>query len=192
MKYLIIGLGNVGAEYALTRHNVGFMVLDQLARDQGAVFQTDRLAARATCRYRGRTLQLIKPSTYMNHSGRAVHYWLNRLKLPVEKSLVVVDDVALPFGKLRMRPQGANAGHNGLKSIEESLGTQAYPRLRMGIGHHFTQGQQADYVLSRFEAQEQEALPTPLAQACEMIYAFCTLGIERTMARYNATLPSVA
>ena len=189
MKYLIIGLGNIGSAYALTRHNIGFMALDQLAHDRGISFQADRLAATATCRYRGRTLHLIKPSTYMNNSGRAVHYWLHKLKLPAEKSLVIVDDLALAFGKLRMRPQGAAAGHNGLKSIEASLGTAAYPRLRMGIGHRFAPGQQADYVLGRFDAGEQAALPQPLTQACEMIYAFCTLGIERTMAQWNATPP---
>jgi hypothetical protein len=121
MKYLIVGLGNVGTEYALTRHNMGFMVLDQLAKRQAAIFQPDRLASLATCQYRGRTLYLIKPATYMNHSGRAVGYWLGNLKLPVEQCLVIVDDVALPFGRLRMRPQGATAGHKPtwvLKSIQ--------------------------------------------------------------------------
>jgi len=171
----------------LTRHNIGFMVLDQLAKEQQVTFRTDRLAARATCLYRGRTLQLIKPTTYMNQSGRAVHYWLQRLKLPLDRSLVIVDDLALPLGRLRMRAQGTPAGHNGLKSIEASLGTSAYPRLRIGIGHNFAKGRQSDYVLSPFQAQEREALVTPLAQACAMVYAFCTLGIERAMAQCNAT-----
>ena len=185
MKYLIVGLGNVGNEYAFTRHNVGFMVLDQLARMQKKVFQSDRLATLATCQYRGRTLCLIKPTTYMNHSGRAVGYWLNKLKLPVEQSLVIVDDIALPLGKLRMRPQGTAAGHNGLKSIEASLGTQVYPRLRMGIGDEFSKGRQADYVLAPFTTKEQEALPKLIDQACQAIYAFCTLGVARTMEQYN-------
>jgi len=185
MKYLIVGLGNVGTEYAYTRHNVGFMVLDQLAKVQGIAFQPDRLAALAVCKYRGRTLCLVKPTTYMNHSGRAVGYWLNQLKLPVEQSLVVVDDVALPFGKLRMRAQGAAAGHNGLKSIEASLGTQSYPRLRVGIGNDFPKGRQADYVLAPFTAKELETLSAPIEQACQMIDAFCTLGIARTMEWYN-------
>ena len=185
MKYLIIGLGNIGNEYAATRHNVGFMVLDQLAKAQEAIFQPGRLAARATCQYRGRTLYLIKPTTYMNHSGRAVSYWLAQLKLPVERSLMVVDDIALPLGKLRMRSGGAAAGHNGLKSIEASLGTQAYPRLRMGIGHDFPPGGQADYVLAPFTIKEQEALAAPIHRACQMIHAFCTLGIVRTMEQYN-------
>jgi PTH1 family peptidyl-tRNA hydrolase len=154
MKYLIVGLGNVGTEYVYTRHNVGFMVLDQLAKVQGVTFQLDRLATLAVCKYRGRTLFLVKPTTYMNHSGRAVGYWLNKLKLPITQSLVVVDDVALPFGKSRMRAQGTAAGHNGLKSIEAILGTQTYPRLRMGIGCDFPKGHQADYVLAPFTSTE--------------------------------------
>ncbi len=189
MKYLIVGLGNVGHEYAFTRHNVGFMVLDQLARMQKTVFQPDRLAALATCQYRGRTFCLIKPTTYMNHSGRAVGYWLNKLKLPVEQSLVVVDDVVLPLGKLRMRTQGKAAGHNGLQSIEASVGTQAYPRLRLGIGNDFPKGHQADYVLAPFTAKEQEVLPTLIDQACQAIYVFCTLGIARAMEQYNNSEP---
>jgi PTH1 family peptidyl-tRNA hydrolase len=185
MKYLIVGLGNVGTEYAFTRHNMGFMVLDQLARMQKTVFHSDRLATLATFQYRGRTLCLIKPTTYMNHSGRAVDYWRNKLKLPVEQSLVIVDDIALPLGTLRMRTQGTTAGHNGLKSIEASLGTQAYPRLRMGIGNDFPKGRQADYVLAPFTAKERDTLPTLIDQACQTIYAFCTLGIARTMEQYN-------
>ena len=185
MKYLIVGLGNVGAEYAHTRHNIGFLVLDQLAQAHEATFRAQRLAAVAHYPYRGRQLYLVKPTTYMNHSGKAVRYWLQQLKVPVDHSLVVVDDVALPFGKLRMRPQGSSAGHNGLKSIEALLGTQAYPRLRIGIGDDFPQGHQADYVLAPFTAQEQAALPAPIAQACQMMEAFCTRGIERTMEQYN-------
>ena len=185
MKYLIIGLGNIGAEYAQTRHNIGFMVLDQLAAAQKATFQNNRLAATACCKYHGRTLHLVKPSTYMNHSGRAVRYWLQQLKLPIQKSLIIVDDIALPFGKLRMRAQGASAGHNGLKDIEANLHTKNYPRLRIGIGSNFPPSQQAAYVLEQFSAQEQAILPTPLEQACKMIYTFCTQGIERTMNQYN-------
>jgi peptidyl-tRNA hydrolase, PTH1 family len=185
MKYLIVGLGNVGTEYALTRHNMGFMVLDQLAKRQAAIFQPDRLASLATCQYRGRTLYLIKPATYMNHSGRAVGYWLGKLKLPVEQCLVIVDDVALPFGRLRMRPQGATAGHNGLKSIETNLGTQVYPRLRVGIGNDFFKGRQADYVLAPFTKKELAALLAPVDKACEVVYAFCTLGMVHAMEQYN-------
>src|SRR3569832_575532 len=185
MKYLIVGLGNVGFEYTLTRHNIGFMVLDQLAKIQGAIFNPDRLATLATCQHRGRTLCLIKPTTYMNHSGRAVNYWLHKLKVPLEQSLVVVDDVSLPLGKLRIRPKGTTAGHNGLKSIETHLGTQAYPRLRVGIGNDFRPGRQADYVLDSFTSQEQVFMPAIIDQACAMVHAFCTLGIVRAMERYN-------
>ena len=185
MKYLIIGLGNIGTEYAATRHNVGFRVVEQLGEAMAVTFQPDRLAAVATGKYRGRTLYLVKPSTYMNLSGRAVSYWLNKLKLTPEQCLVVVDDVALPFGKLRLRPQGATAGHNGLKSIEASLATQAYPRLRVGIGNDFPKGRQADYVLAPFTQKEEEALPAVIDQACEIAYGFSTLGIARTMEQYN-------
>ncbi|MEM7382975.1 MAG: aminoacyl-tRNA hydrolase [Bacteroidota bacterium] len=185
MKYLIIGLGNVGEEYGSTRHNVGFQVLNHLAARQGRDFRPSRLALLATFRYRGRTINLAKPTTYMNHSGKAVRYWLDQLSLPTAQSLIVVDDVALPFGKLRMRMQGSSAGHNGLKSVEEHLGTQAYPRLRVGIGRDFAPGQQAAYVLAPFTNQELAALPRHLAQACEMILAFCTVGIGRAMEQYN-------
>ena len=185
MQYLIIGLGNVGEQYDLTRHNVGFKVLDHLIEQQGEHFRPARLALLAAFRYRGRSINLIKPTTYMNHSGKAVRYWLNQLKLPAAHSLVVVDDVALPFGKLRMRMQGSSAGHNGLESVEEYLGTQAYPRLRVGVGRDFAPGQQAAYVLAPFTTQERTALPMHFDQACEMILAFCTVGISRTMTQYN-------
>lgn len=189
-KCLIVGLGNVGEEYTYTRHNVGFMVLDRLAKLQVTNFQVDRLAMLATCSYRGRTLYLLKPTTYMNHSGRAMCYWLQRLKLPIHQSMVVVDDVALPFGKLRMRPKGASAGHNGLKSIEEHLGTQAYPRLRLGIGRQFSKGRQAAYVLAPFSKEELTVLSAPLVQACQMIEAFCISGIVYAMDQYNQAASS--
>ena len=185
MKYLIVGLGNVGTEYTNTRHNIGFVILEHLAQALGASFQPQRHTAIATCKYRGRQLYLAKPTTYMNHSGKAVRYWLNQLKLPTDHSLVVVDDIALPFGKLRIRAQGSSAGHNGLKSIETLLNTQKYPRLRIGIGSNFSQGRQAAYVLDTFTAEEQAALHAPIEQACQMIVAFCTQGIARTMEQYN-------
>ena len=185
MKYLIIGLGNVGAEYDPTRHNVGFKVLDHLVAQQGERFRLGRLALLATVQYRGRSITLVKPTTYMNHSGKAVRYWLDQLRLTAAHSLIVVDDVALPFGKLRMRMQGSSAGHNGLKSVEAHVGTQAYPRLRVGIGRDFGPGQQAAYVLAPFTAQELAALPEHLAQACEMILAFCTVDIDKAMEQYN-------
>ena len=186
MKYLLIGLGNVGPEYAHTRHNVGFLVLDELARQRAAAFRPERLAQLAICQYRGRTLYLLKPTTYMNHSGQAVAHWRQKLQLPAAHSLVVVDDLALPFGQLRLRPQGSAAGHNGLRSIEEHLHTQAYPRLRVGIGNAFPKGRQAAYVLAPFSAQEQAALPPLVAQACQTLQAFCTLGLARTMAQCNS------
>lgn len=185
MKYLLIGLGNIGSEYTLTRHNVGFMVLDHLAQAHGASFEDKRLAAVAHYRHRGRQLYLIKPNTYMNNSGKAVRYWLQHLQVPPERSLVIVDDVALPFGKLRLRPLGSSAGHNGLKSIEALVGSQAYPRLRFGIGQNFPKGRQADYVLANFTAQEQAALPAHIEQVCEVVQHFCNVGIEKTMTQYN-------
>jgi len=186
MKYLIIGLGNVGQEYDLTRHNIGFQVVDQLAEKHQASFQIDRFAFFTSFKYKGRSLYLIKPTTYMNQSGKAAEYWLNKLKIPVENSLTIVDDLALPFGKLRLRAQGSSAGHNGLKSMEMHLSTQGYPRLRFGIGNHFSKGQQADYVLSPFSAQEQESLANPVNQACEIILSCCTIGIHRAMEKYNS------
>jgi PTH1 family peptidyl-tRNA hydrolase len=186
MKYLIIGLGNIGQEYDLTRHNIGFQVLDQLAAEQQVKFQMDRLALITSFSYKGRSLYLIKPTTYMNLSGKAVQYWINKLKIPVENTLTIVDDLALPFGKLRLRSQGSSAGHNGLKNIEIHLQTQAYPRLRFGIGNNFSKGQQANYVLARFQNQELALLATSISQACELIRSFCALGITRTMEYYNA------
>ena len=185
MKYLLTGLGNIGAEYAHTRHNVGFMVLDHLAQAHGVGFEEKRLAAVAHYRHRGRQLYLIKPNTYMNNSGKAVRYWLQHLQVPLERSLVIVDEVALPFSKLRLRPQGSSAGHNGLKSIEALVGSQAYPRLRFGIGQNFPKGRQADYVLAPFTAQEQSGLPTHIEQACEVVQGFYNLGIEQAMTQYN-------
>ncbi|OJW68180.1 MAG: aminoacyl-tRNA hydrolase [Candidatus Amoebophilus sp. 36-38] len=186
MKYLIIGLGNMGPEYDLTRHNIGFQVVDQLAVDHQAKFEVDRLALLASFKYKGRSLYLIKPTTYMNQSGKAAQYWLTKLKIPIENSLTIVDDLALPFGKLRLRAQGSSAGHNGLKSMEMHVATQDYPRLRFGIGNDFSKGQQANYVLAPFSSQEQELLASPINQACEIILSFCTIGINRTMEKYNS------
>lgn len=185
VKYLIIGLGNIGAEYDLTRHNIGFQIVDQLATEHQEKFQIDRLAFVTSFTYKGRSIYLIKPTTYMNNSGKAVHYWLTQLKIPIENSLTIVDDLALPFGKLRLRSQGSSAGHNGLKSLEVHLKTQAYPRLRFGIGNDFHRGQQAAYVLAPFKPQELNLLAAPIGRACEMVLSFCTVGIEKTMGRHN-------
>ncbi|WP_162416139.1 aminoacyl-tRNA hydrolase [Cyclobacterium roseum] len=185
MKYLIVGLGNIGMEYELTRHNVGFLILDRLADKENLSWSSDRLAFTCLFQYKGRQIHLIKPTTYMNLSGKAVNYWMNTLKIPKERVLVVVDDIALPFGKLRLKAKGSSAGHNGLKNIEELTGGQNYARLRFGIGDDFSKGRQIDYVLGRWTPKEIEDLPGPMDQAGEMITSFCTLGLERTMNQYN-------
>ena len=185
MKYLIAGLGNIGAEYELTRHNIGFLVLDQLADQQQADFTASRLADKAEFKYKGRSIHLIKPSTYMNLSGKAIAYWLQALAIPRENLLVILDDVALPFGTLRMRAKGSAAGHNGLKSIEAVLGDQLYARLRFGIGSEYSKGQQVDYVLSNFTQEEFEALPPLMKKTNDMVLSFCTIGAEKTMSLFN-------
>lgn len=185
MKYLIAGLGNIGPEYELTRHNIGFLVLDRIADTHKIDFTTSRLADKAEVRYKGKQLHLIKPNTFMNLSGKAIAYWLQELKIPKENLLVVVDDLALPFGTLRMRTKGSAAGHNGLKNIELLLNGQHYSRLRFGIGDSFSKGQQVDFVLSNFSKSEIAELPAYLDKTAEMIYSFCTIGAERTMNFFN-------
>lgn len=185
MKFLIAGLGNIGAEYELTRHNIGFLVLDQLADQQKIDFASARLADKAEFKHKGRSIHLIKPTTYMNLSGKAVSYWLQALNIPRENLLVIVDDVALPFGTLRMRTKGSAAGHNGLKNIEETLGDQEYARLRFGIGSDYPKGRQIDYVLGNFSKEEFDALPDVMKKANEMILSFCTMGAAKTMSLFN-------
>lgn len=185
MKYLIAGLGNPGPKYELTRHNIGFLTLDRLADVNGVEFKTDRLADVADFKFKGRTLHLIKPNTFMNLSGKAVNYWMQELKISKEQLLVVTDDIALPFGKLRMRAKGSSAGHNGLKNIEELTGGANYPRLRFGVGSDFPKGRQVDYVLSHFPQEELDQLPEIMDRAGEMILSFTTIGIDRTMSQFN-------
>lgn len=185
MKYLIAGLGNIGPEYELTRHNIGFLVADQLADQHKADFSSNRLADKTDFRFKGKSIHLIKPTTFMNLSGKSIAYWMNDLKIPKENLLVIVDDLALPFGSLRLRTKGSSAGHNGLKSIEQSLGGQDYSRLRFGIGNEFGKGQQVDYVLSNFSQEEFDKLPTIIKRANEIILSFCTIGPERTMSLFN-------
>ncbi len=185
MKYLIAGLGNIGPEYELTRHNIGFLALDYLADQKGAGFEVSRLAYTADFKYKGRTIHLIKPTTYMNLSGKSIRYWLDQLQVPVHNLLVVVDDIALPFGKIRIRAKGSSAGHNGLTDIETVLGTTVYPRLRIGIGDNFARGKQVDYVLSRFSNSELDELPFIFNKSSEAILSFTTIGLERTMNFYN-------
>lgn len=184
-NYLIVGLGNIGPEYADTRHNIGFMILDELVKQENTKFITERLAYYAEVSHKGRKLFLIKPTTYMNLSGKAVNYWMQTLKIPLRNVLVLVDDLALPLKKVQMRPQGGNAGHNGLRNIEEVLGTQEYPRLRFGIGNNFAKGQQVKYVLGGFDEDEQPELPALIDKSIEMIKSFTTIGIELTMTRMN-------
>jgi PTH1 family peptidyl-tRNA hydrolase len=185
MKYLIAGLGNIGPEYELTRHNAGFLVLDQLADAHKTDFSTERLGMYAEIRHKGRTLHLMKPTTYMNLSGKAIAYWMQELKITRENLLVVVDEIALPFGSLRLRGKGSSAGHNGLKNIELVLNGQDYARLRVGVGDDYAKGRQVDYVLSNFSKEEFKQLPEVIGRANEMILSFCTAGLERTMSQYN-------
>jgi peptidyl-tRNA hydrolase, PTH1 family len=185
MKYLITGLGNIGPEYELTRHNIGFLILDRMADNHKIDFKTERLADKAELKYKGRQLYLIKPNTFMNLSGKAIAYWLQELKIPKENLLVLVDDIALPFGTLRMRTKGSAAGHNGLKNIELLLQGQDYSRLRFGIGNTFAKGQQVDFVLSNFSKEELKELPVLMDKTAEMVYSFCTIGPERTMNFHN-------
>lgn len=185
MKYLIVGLGNIGAEYAETRHNIGFKVVDALAQAVGVSFQSERYGSVAEMRFKGRTFILLKPSTYMNLSGKAVSYWLKAEKIPLENLFVVVDDIALPFGTIRIRGKGSDGGHNGLKSIAELLGHSDYARLRFGIGGDFPKGFQVDYVLGTWTKEEVLALPERIDTAAEVIKAFGTVGLERTMSGFN-------
>jgi PTH1 family peptidyl-tRNA hydrolase len=186
MKYLIVGLGNIGAEYELTRHNIGFLVLDRLAEKYKTEFNSARYGDTAMFKYKGRSVHLLKPSTYMNLSGKAVNYWLETLKLEKTHLLVVVDDIALPFSSLRMRAKGSDAGHNGMKSIEQLTGGNNYARLRFGIGNDFHAGQQVDYVLSRFVDKEFKLLPEAMDKAVEMTLSFTAIGINRTMSQFNS------
>ncbi len=185
MKYLIVGLGNIGSEYAHTRHNIGFDVLDAFAEKQECLFHSDRLADMATCKVKGRNLILIKPTTYMNLSGKAVKYWMDKEKVPLEKVLVIVDDLALPIDTLRLRAGGKDAGHNGLKSIQELVGSNRYPRLRFGIGNHYSRGQQIDFVLSHWTAEEKPVIRKKIAKSIEIIESFVFAGIQNTMNNFN-------
>ncbi|MDR0830661.1 MAG: aminoacyl-tRNA hydrolase [Prevotellaceae bacterium] len=186
MKFLIVGLGNIGDEYAHTRHNIGFDTLDTFCGVSNVVFDVNkRYGAIAECRLKGHTLVLLKPSTYMNESGKAVRYWLQKENIPVEQLLVIVDDIALPFGSIRLRGKGSDAGHNGLKSIQQMIETQNYARLKFGIGNDFFAGQQVDYVLSRFSDEQQKLLPERFETAIEVIKSFCLEGLERAMNKFN-------
>lgn len=184
-NFLIAGLGNIGDEYARTRHNIGFMILDALAKASNIVFDDARYGAVATMPLRGNRLTLLKPSTYMNLSGNAVRYWMNAKKIQPENLLVVVDDLALPLGKIRIKPSGSEGGHNGLKSITSVLGTQNYARLRFGIGNDFPRGGQVNWVLGEFPEDAKPVLEERIAVACDAIKSFCLAGMEFAMNNFN-------
>jgi PTH1 family peptidyl-tRNA hydrolase len=181
MNYLIVGLGNIGVEYANTRHNMGFMVLDAWAQASNIVFESGRYGYTATISFKGRRFTLLKPSTYMNLSGKAVRYWMNELKIPLENLLVISDDLNIPFGTVRLRKNGSAGGHNGLTNINELLGTQEYARIRMGIGNDFGRGHQVDYVLGELSDEEKELMPELSKKVIEGIKAFATIGPDRAM-----------
>ncbi len=184
MKYLIVGIGNIGQEYANTRHNIGFDTLDAFAEASNVVFEPGRFGDMAKSKFKGRTLLLLKPSTYVNLSGKAVRYWLDKEKIPQENLLVIVDDLALPLASLRLRSKGSDAGHNGLKSIQQLIGVD-YSRLRFGIGNDFAKGQQADFVLGRWNDEEKKPVADSIAVAQEIIKSFVTVGVARTMNQFN-------
>lgn len=185
MHYLIVGLGNIGATYQHTRHNIGFDVLDDLAIDNNLKFTDQRYGAVTEYRVKNRVITLLKPSTYMNLSGHAVRYWMQAEKVPLENVLVIVDDVSLPFGNLRVKPSGSDAGHNGLKHIQETLGTQNYARLRFGIGNDYPKGHQIGYVLGGWSPEQLDTLPERITEAGKIIQSFCLAGIQRTMNDFN-------
>ncbi len=186
MKYLIAGLGNIGDEYAATRHNIGFQAVDHLAGNLEASWKSATLGSVAEAKYKGRTLILLKPNTYMNLSGKSITYWLQKEKIPVENLLVIVDELQLDLGIIRLRGKGTDGGHNGLKDTQEQLGTNAYARLRMGIGRNFTTGGQVNYVLGKWNTEEKKLLPEILEAAGDAIKAFAGIGLKRAMDIVNA------
>ena len=185
MKFLVVGLGNPGIEYDNTRHNIGFNVVDVLAKKHGGTFVLDRAGHRTTIKFKGKTLVLIKPTTYMNLSGKAVNYWLQKEGVSKENLLVITDDLALPFGKIRLKGSGSDGGHNGLKDIQNTLQTTAYARLRFGIGSDFPKGRQSDYVLGKWSEEEQVTLLERIELSVEACEAFCTIGIQLAMSQFN-------
>ncbi|MEM8521196.1 aminoacyl-tRNA hydrolase [Flavobacterium sp. PL12] len=184
-KFLIVGLGNIGAEYTNTRHNIGFKIVDFLARKEGVSFETVKLGALAEYKFKGRTFLLLKPNTYMNLSGKAVQYWMEKEKIALENIFIITDDLNLSFGSIRIRPKGSDGGHNGLKNINLVLNTQNYARFRFGISDEFKKGKQVDYVLGDWDDAEKAALPERLEMASEIIKSFGTAGLENTMTAFN-------
>ncbi len=185
MKYLIVGLGNIGEEYFESRHNIGFQILDSLAKSGDIVFKQKRLAYTCEYKYKSRTFVLIKPTTFVNRSGKAVNYWLNKTKVPIENLLIILDDIALPFGTIRMKSKGGDAGHNGLIDISQNLGHDNYPRLRFGIGNDFSYGGQVNHVLGQWTEEEKKKISERIDTISLAIKSFGTIGIERSMNLYN-------
>lgn len=185
MKFLIVGLGNMGDEYAHTRHNIGFDVVNAFVQKHGGHFRSDRHAYVAGIKWKGKSFTCICPTTYMNLSGKAVKYWLDKEKIELHNTLVIVDEIALPLNKLRLRPGGSDAGHNGLKSLQESLGTKDYPRLRFGIGNNYPKGHQADYVLGKWTKEEEPMVKLKIGKSVEVIESFAAQGIAIAMNQVN-------
>ena len=185
MKYLIVGLGNIGAEYANTRHNIGFKVVDAFAEASTSLFKANKYGDVCEIKHRGRTFVLLKPNTYMNLSGKAVRYWMDQTKVTLENVLVITDDLALPVGKIRIRKKGSDGGHNGLKSINEVLASQDYPRMRFGVGDDFSKGQQVDYVLGEWTSEEANIIEPQVKKAVEAIKAFGTMNLSLVMTNFN-------
>ena len=185
MKYLVIGLGNPGEQYKQTRHNIGFLVVEKLVNDLGGKFSSSKLADVAEVKLKGRILIVIKPTTYMNLSGKAVNYYMQQEKIQSENILVITDDISLPFGKIRMKGKGSDGGHNGLKDIQAVLNSQEYARLRFGVGNDFAKGQQVDFVLGRWAQNERKLIDLKIEKSVEVIESFATIGLSRTMTFAN-------
>ena len=185
MKYLIVGLGNIGSEYKETRHNIGFKILDAFVNASNSSFKTDRLGDVARLKYKGRTLICLKPSTYMNLSGKSIRYWMQQEKIPQERILVIADEISLPFGKIRLRGKGSDGGHNGLKNIQEVIGNSNYARLRFGISAEYSKGNQIEYVLGNWNSNEKESIEERIEIVLELIKSFTTNPIERVMSDFN-------
>ena len=185
MNYLVVGLGNIGAEYANTRHNMGFMVLDAWAQASNISFESGRYGSTAVISFKGRKFHLLKPSTYMNLSGKAVRYWMNELKIPVENIIIISDDLNIPFGTLRLRKNGSAGGHNGLTNITELIGTQEYARIRVGIGNDFGKGQQVGFVLGELSKEEKEEMEGISKRVIDGVKAWATIGVDRAMNTVN-------
>ncbi|WP_299246013.1 aminoacyl-tRNA hydrolase [uncultured Aquimarina sp.] len=184
-KFLVVGLGNIGPKYHNTRHNIGFRILDALAKEESLSFETEKLGDLTTYKYKGRTILLLKPNTYMNLSGKAVRYWLTKEKVPLENLLIITDDINLSFGTIRLKAKGSAGGHNGLKDIEAQLNTSKYCRFRFGVGAEFSKGRQVDYVLGEWDSEEEAAMPERLDKGIALIKSFATAGLANTMNTFN-------